>query len=56
MATAKKKDKLDGTDRWTSKGYGITAGSLTAAQKADIEKLNKELANKKAKKNTAKKR
>lgn len=57
MATKTKKDRLDGTDRWTSKGYGIKAGPLTAAQKADIAALNKELsAGKKAKKPAAKKR
>ena len=56
MATKTKKDRLDGTDRWTSKGYGIKPGPLTAAQKADIAKLNKELDAKKAKKPATKKR
>ena len=57
MATKTKKDRLDGTDRWTSKGYGIKPGPLTAAQKADIAALNKELAaGKKAKKPAPKKR
>lgn len=58
MATSKKKnDRLDGTDRWTSKGYGIKPGPLTAAQKADVEKMNKEFAaQKKAKKTAPKKR
>jgi hypothetical protein len=54
MATAKKKDRLDGTDRWTSKGYGIQAKPLTAAQKADVEKLNRELDAQKKKKSTKK--
>ena len=58
MATDKKKgDRLNGTDRWTSKGYGIKPAPLTAAQKADVEKLNKEFAaQKKAKKPAPKKR
>ena len=43
MAAKKAKDRLDGTDRWTSKGYGIKANPLTAEQKASVEKLNKEL-------------
>ena len=57
MATTRKKtDKLDGTDRWTSKGYGIIPGPMTAAQKADVEKFNKEFAaQKKAKKPARKK-
>lgn len=42
MAT-KKKDRLDGTDRWTSKGYGIVPGPLSAKEKAEIAELNKEL-------------
>jgi len=56
MAT-KKKDRLDGTDRFTSKGYGIKPGPMTAAQKADVEKMNREFAaQKKAKKPAPKKR
>ena len=55
MAT-KKKDRIDGTDRWTSKGYGIKANPQTVEQKAQIAELNKELArNKKAKKPRTKK-
>lgn len=42
MAT-KRKDRLDGTDRWTSKGYGIVPGPLSAKEKAEIAELNKEL-------------
>ena len=55
MATRAKKDRLDGTDRWTSKGYGIKLGPLTEKEKADIAKLNKELDAKKAKKSATKK-
>lgn len=44
-----KKDRLDGTDRWTTKGYGIKTKPQTAAQKAQIAELNKELAGKKRK-------
>lgn len=55
MAT-KKKDRIDGTDRWTSKGYGITPGPMTAKQKAEIAELNREIeAEQKAKKSAAKK-
>lgn len=44
MATTKaKKDRLDGTDRWTSKGYGITMNPPTAEQKARIAEVNREL-------------
>lgn len=43
MAAKTTKDRLDGTDRWTSKGYGIRVNPPTAEQKARIEKLNKEL-------------
>lgn len=56
MAT-KKKDRIDGTDRWTSKGYGIVPGPLTAKQKAEIAELNREIeAEQKAKKSAAKKK
>ena len=55
MATKKTKDRIDGTDRFTSKGYGIVPGPLTAKQKAEIAELNKEL-NAKKKKPAAKKR
>ncbi len=55
MAT--KKDRIDGTDRFTSKGYGIVPGPLTAKQKAEIAELNKELDKaKKSKKPATKKR
>ena len=50
MANTKKKDRLDGTDRFTSKGYGIKVNPQTATQKAQIAELNKELAAKKKKK------
>ncbi len=57
MAGTAKKDRIDGTDRWTSKGYGIKPGPMTEAKKADIAALNKELAAaKKAKKLASKKR
>lgn len=56
MAT-KKKDRIDGTDRWTSKGYGITPGPMTAKQKAEIAELNREIeADQRAKKSAAKKK
>jgi hypothetical protein len=56
MATKKTKDRIDGTDRFTSKGYGIVPGPLTAKQKAEIAELNKELNAAKKKKPAAKKR
>jgi len=56
MAT-KKKDRIDGTDRWTSKGYGITPGPMTAKQKAEIAELNREIeAEQRAKKSATKKK
>lgn len=53
MAT-KKKDRLDGTDRWTSKGYGIVPGPLSAKEKAEIAELNKELDTARKKKSATK--
>ena len=55
MAT-KKKDRLDGTDRFTSKGYGIKPGPMTAAQKADVDKFNKEFAAQRKRKPAPKKK
>ena len=55
MPAKVKKDRIDGTDRWTSKGYGIKVAPQTAEQKAQIARLNKELDAKKAKKPAAKK-
>ena len=55
MASKPKKDRIDNTDRWTSKGYGIKVNPQTAEQKAQIAKINKEIAAKKAKKPAAKK-
>lgn len=54
MATKKKNDRLDGTDRWTSKGYGIVPGPLSAKERAEIAELNKELDAAKKKKSAAK--
>lgn len=54
----KQKDRLDGTDRWTSKGYGIRV-KMTAKEKEEAARLNREFDRenaKKAKKAPAKKR
>lgn len=44
-----------GVDRWTSNGYGIVNGPVSAADKKRIAKLNAELAGAKKKKSAPKK-
>lgn len=48
MANTKKKNTGE-VDRFTTNGHGVIAGKQTAAQKAQIKKLNAELAKKKKK-------
>ena len=57
MMTTKKKDKrggIDSTDRWTSNGYGIKSEPVPAERKARIERVNKEIAAQRAKKQSKK--
>lgn len=50
---AKAKEHPSGVDSWTSNGYGITSGPVSAERKKAIAKINADLAKKKK---TAKKK
>lgn len=48
MAHNKAKEHPSGVDSWTSNGYGIKGGPVSPERKKAIDKINADLAKKKA--------
>lgn len=47
MAGKRAKEHPSGVDSWTSNGYGIVGGPVSAARKKAVDKINADMAKKK---------